>query len=140
MPYKNKEEQNAYQRNRVATKRSNFFEDKACISCGSKENLELDHINSKDKISHRIWSWSEERFKAELSKCQVLCNPCHIEKSRNEKLKGTENPSSKLRELDVLYVRELYNMGYAIKFIAREFGMNRNTIRSIIRKETWTTI
>lgn len=56
-----------------------------CVKCGSWENLELDHINPKLKVTHRIWSWSQSKREVELSKCQVLCKICHKEKTSNEK-------------------------------------------------------
>lgn len=37
-----------------------------CVKCGSRENLEIDHIEGPSD---------------ELSNLQVLCRPCHIEKS-----------------------------------------------------------
>ncbi len=51
-----------YDREWVAKRRAKFFDDKKCKHCGSTENLELDHINPKTKISHSIWSWREERY------------------------------------------------------------------------------
>lgn len=59
-----------------------FFENGPCIICDSWENLELDHINPKLKISHNIWSWSEEKRQQELKKCQILCEKCHLEKTK----------------------------------------------------------
>lgn len=55
-----------------------------CTKCGSQADLQLDHIDPKQKIHHTVWSWAEERRKVELAKCQVLCKPCHKEKSNNE--------------------------------------------------------
>jgi 5-methylcytosine-specific restriction endonuclease McrA len=62
-------------------RRIQYFEDKICAKCGSKVDLELDHIDPSTKISHSIWSWSEERRDSELKKCQVLCYNCHKEKT-----------------------------------------------------------
>ncbi len=52
-----------------------------CQSCGSVENLEVDHIDPSLKISHRVWSWAEPVRMAELAKCQVLCSVCHKKKT-----------------------------------------------------------
>lgn len=49
--------------------------------CGSYKQLEVDHVDPKTKISHSVWSWSEKRRGEELSKCQVLCSPCHRKKT-----------------------------------------------------------
>lgn len=75
------ERKREYQREWLANRRANFFADKACVRCGSAEQLELDHIDPEQKVSHRIWSWSQERRDAEIAKCQVLCAECHKAKS-----------------------------------------------------------
>ena len=70
-----------YQREWVAKRRATFFADKCCAYCGSTKNLELDHIDPSQKVSHSIWSWSESRRNEELAKCQALCEECHKEKT-----------------------------------------------------------
>lgn len=62
-------------------KRIWFLEHGPCRECGSKEKLELDHIDPTNKISHSIWSWGEVRRNEELAKCQILCHDCHTKKS-----------------------------------------------------------
>lgn len=52
-----------------------------CAVCASKDRLEIDHVNPKTKISHKIWSWSLPKLLSELAKCQLLCKDCHISKS-----------------------------------------------------------
>ena len=52
-----------------------------CVRCGSSERLHVDHINPKDKVCHRVWSWTKERRNLELAKCQVLCMRCHQKKT-----------------------------------------------------------
>lgn len=81
MPYKDPEKQREYMRNWIANRRAEFFKDKVCERCGSKEYLELDHKDRTQKVTHRIWSWSKDRREAELSKCQVLCHDCHLTKT-----------------------------------------------------------
>ena len=63
----------------MKSRRDSFFKDKRCIKCNSVERLELDYIDPKLKVSHRIWSWSKERQNVEIAKCQVLCYDCHKE-------------------------------------------------------------
>jgi len=55
----------------------------ACVICGATEDLELDHIlrNEKSFNISQMWSISQEKFDAELSKCQLLCNTCHKAKN-----------------------------------------------------------
>lgn len=81
MPYKDKEQQKAYQRQWMFNRRTEWFTNKFCIKCGSQENLELDHIDESAKNTHRIWSWSKTRRDIELAKCQFLCENCHAEKT-----------------------------------------------------------
>lgn len=82
MSYKNPEKQREYQRKWRASRRQSWLEANGpCIQCGALDNLEVDHVDKTQKISHKIWSWSEERRNEELSKCQVLCRVCHAAKS-----------------------------------------------------------
>lgn len=55
-----------------------------CKRCGSIEELQVDHIDPFLKVDHKVWSWSETRRMSELAKCQVLCKPCHIQKTIEE--------------------------------------------------------
>ena len=74
-----------------------------CTKCGSVENLQFDHIEPAEKsfTITKMWSVSEERFTAELEKCQLLCVTCHQDKT-NEQLgrkraKGTHGTLSSYR-------------------------------------------
>lgn len=78
------EEQREYQRRWVAKRRADYFADKKCVRCGSTDDLELDHIDPRQKVSHSIWSWSASRRETELAKCQVLCEQCHKEKTLDD--------------------------------------------------------
>lgn len=55
-----------------------------CVDCGSTENLEFDHTKAKDKSFDigRVWSYKQETFLAEISKCVIRCRDCHANKSR----------------------------------------------------------
>lgn len=84
----------------------------ACVVCGSVDDLHFDHIDPSTKtiaISQAIiagWSW--ERLTVELDKCQLLCSPHHLEKSRLEGSLGGE-PWNKLpleHGTHGMYVRE----------------------------------
>jgi len=82
MPFSSVEQKREYQRNWCQKQRLEFFTDKSCVMCGSSDNLELDHIDPDEKVSHRIWSFSLKRRDEELTKCQVLCNTCHKTKTK----------------------------------------------------------
>lgn len=71
-----------YQRNWCREKRTRWIKLKGpCRVCGSTNQLEFDHIDPSTKVTHRLWGYSEAKIAAELSKCQVLCRPCHQEKT-----------------------------------------------------------
>lgn len=89
MGYKDKEVDRAYHREWVRKRRASFFHGKCCVKCGSIQRLELDHIDPKTKVTHAIWTWSEERRNNELAKCQVLCHDCHMTKTLAERPKTT---------------------------------------------------
>ena len=74
-----------YKRNWVAARRAEWMAGKSCVKCGSTQSLEVDHIDPAQKVAHTIWSWAIPRRDAELAKCQVLCTPCHKEKTRADR-------------------------------------------------------
>jgi hypothetical protein len=77
MPCATKELQREYQRKWIANRRKEWFKDKQCIDCKSKEELEIDHRDRLQKVSNSVWSWSEARRAVELAKCDVRCSNCH---------------------------------------------------------------
>lgn len=81
MPYADREIQREYQKIWIAKRKALWFQDKCCRRCGSKKDLELDHIDPSKKWTHRIWSYSWEKIMREVAKCQVLCRDCHAGKT-----------------------------------------------------------
>lgn len=82
MGYKDPEKQRQYQREWMARRRQKWIDENGpCSKCGSPDDLQVDHLDPSQKINHRVWSWSSERREAELAKCQVLCNDCHVKKT-----------------------------------------------------------
>lgn len=74
--------QREYQLERALRLRAEWIEANGpCAKCGGSEELEVDHIDPEQKVSHRVWSWSRARREAELAKCQVLCRGCHQTKT-----------------------------------------------------------
>jgi 5-methylcytosine-specific restriction endonuclease McrA len=84
----NKEERSIYRKNLWHYRRNEWFSSRPCVSCGSIENLNLDHIDPSIKESHNIWLWSDSRRQAELAKCQSLCETCHKKKTKLERSKS----------------------------------------------------
>lgn len=90
MPFKNTQDRLAYQRRWQRERRAEWIaENGPCAICGGIDSLQVDHRDPTEKVSHRIWSWAPARRLAELAKCQVLCRPCHVAKTRREVADGT---------------------------------------------------
>ncbi len=70
-----------YQRKWMTARRAEWFADKFCVDCGSKEKLELDHVDRKLKVTHNVWSWAKIRREEELAKCVTRCKICHAKRS-----------------------------------------------------------
>ena len=85
MGYKDPKRQRNFQRHWIRERKKTWIKENGpCANCGSKKDLEIDHVDPTTKISHRVWSWAEERRLLELSKCQVLCSTCHKLKTREQ--------------------------------------------------------
>ena len=82
MAYKDPNKKREYGARWVASRRAAYFSDKVCSYCQGVDSLELDHIDPATKITNSIWSWSTPRRESEISKCQVLCHECHLEKTK----------------------------------------------------------
>jgi hypothetical protein len=72
------EAQRKYQREWMAHRRAEYFDGRCCIDCGGTDKLHLHHLDPSQKVTHRIWSWTEERRLKELAKCVVRCQECHL--------------------------------------------------------------
>ena len=57
-----------------------------CSSCGSLLDLQLDHVDPTTKVMTvaDMTRLGDQRFWEEVAKCQLLCHPCHVAKSRVE--------------------------------------------------------
>lgn len=85
MPMRTPEEQREYQRQWILRRRQIWIDEQGgkCAECGSTDDLEVDHIDPTTKSMHvgMIWSRRKEVRDLELSKCQVLCEWCHSNKT-----------------------------------------------------------
>lgn len=85
MPWKDPQKKRDADRVRVAARRTAWIAANGpCRECGGSEELEVDHVDPKTKVSHRIWSFRQEKREEELAKCQVLCKSCHQKKTNRE--------------------------------------------------------
>jgi hypothetical protein len=130
-----------YQRKWMADRRAEFFAGKACVFCGSTEQLELDHVDRDKKTHHRIWSWSKERREAEVAKCRVLCHECHLKRTAAQlsELYGL-NPTimSKLAENDVHEIREAAAGGERTAALAKRFSVSQSCVQKILNGRAWS--
>jgi len=57
-----------------------------CVECVCTETLEFDHIDPSTKSFNIAAGYSKpkEDLLAEVAKCQLLCNKCHIEKTKKD--------------------------------------------------------
>lgn len=53
---------------------------------------------------------------------------------------GEEHRSSKLKTSDITYIKEMYMESKNYKKVGRHFGVSDNTVRKIIKGETWSHI
>lgn len=90
MAYVDRERQKKYQREWLRKRREAWIKENGpCKRCDSWDNLDIHHKDPRLKISHRVWSWKEERRLAELAKCEVLCEKCHGKTRTKEIVHGT---------------------------------------------------
>lgn len=57
-----------------------------CERCGAKDSLEFDHVdpNTKSFTITGAFSLAWSRIVKELKKCQLLCRPCHEQKTHGD--------------------------------------------------------
>ena len=139
-----------YMNNRYAARRAEAIDilGGECVECGTTDNLEFDHIDPTTKSFSigRGSSFSDERWYAELEKCQILCHEHHVIKSiRNGDLvhkirKGSDCNFSKLKEEDIPIIRELRAQSHSYQSIADRFGVGWGAIKGVCLGYTWKHI
>jgi hypothetical protein len=61
-----------------------------CVMCSTSVNLEVDHINPKEKLYSigKLILGRNGLLQAELAKCQLLCVECHKQKTTEAQYVG----------------------------------------------------
>jgi len=144
MPYKDPARQREYMRNWIHQRRIEWFNANGpCVDCGSWEHLELDHVDASEKVSHRIWSWSQERREAELVKCVIRCFPCHREKTiRNNEVapyvpRGENHYGARFTADQI---QEIRTSSLRTTDLAKQFGVYTATISKIRKGQRWKSL
>lgn len=128
------EEQREYQRNWRRRRRQAWLDANGpCVDCGSADNLEVDHRDYREKVTHNVWNWPKERRDIELAKCVVRCVTCHLIKTKAEhaeRFSGEGNANAVLTAEIVADARRRYEAGgYTWKELGVQFGVKGNTLR-----------
>jgi hypothetical protein len=141
MPMATKEAQKEYQRTWIAKRRLAYLQDKSCARCGSTEDLRVHHRDRALKISHNIWSWSQERRDKELEKCEILCHSCHVkhhlEDGAFREGVGITPINAKLNPTVVEKIWNLKKEGLSNIKIGRLLSIPRQTIDDVIAGRSW---
>ena len=58
-----------------------------CCKCNSEKDLQFDHIDPRTKVNEisSMFTTNIEVFVREIHKCQLLCYPCRLKKSLDNK-------------------------------------------------------
>jgi 5-methylcytosine-specific restriction endonuclease McrA len=143
MPYKNKAAQSAYQLAWMKRRRDAWISANGpCLDCSSTDRLEVDHVDAKSKVSHRVWSWSDARRSTELAKCVVRCRDCHVAKTlRNgeygAKRHSERHPNTRLTLEQVREIKRLRAEGEIYRVIANQFSIGVTTAKYIVAGKYW---
>lgn len=140
---RDKESLRKWARDWTKKRRESFFDGKSCIVCGSEERLEIHHRDPKLKVSHNIWSWTEDKRLVELAKCDVLCHNCHKEETiKYFKIiySGEKSSVAKLTNKMVKRIRSLYNQGVRGRALCEQFPVHRTNIYRALRGTSFRNI
>ena len=114
-----------------------------CARCDATADLQFDHIDPTTKRFAIASGLDKPRAEllAEVAKCQLLCGSHHLEKTRSEprrnRARGERVSSARLTEADVLAIRA---SDQRVGQLAKDYGVNRQTITNVRLRYTWTHI
>lgn len=122
--------------------RYNYFHDKCCSDCGSISNLQLHHVNPKDKTYGNIWLWGKKKRIKEIEKCIIICHDCHVKIHIDMgSKKGENSSSSKLTRVDVVEIKKQLKFGSRTYLeIAKDYSVSPDAIGDISRGKTWSYV
>lgn len=116
---------------------------------------EISHKGKEEKAHRASWFLAYGAFPETclLHSCdnRLCVNPAHLREgtrqdnaadmvARDRQAKGEQNGSSKLTGEQVRTIRRLYSEGRSQKSLAREYGVDKNTIRDIRKFRTWSHV
>ena len=128
--------QREYQRQWISRRRAAWLTAHGpCVDCGTWDDLQVDHVDATRKVSHNVWSWRRERREAELAKCVVRCEPCHVIKTVINGDNGYPR-----RRLTVDEVRRIRAAAGTERAVAAEFGISPSHVHRLRSREQWRFI
>ena len=71
---------------------------------------------------------------------QENVNRAHKKGHYAGRIQGEKNPKAKLKEEQVRDLRELYEYGYTIRDLHKQFGIPESTIGNIVHRHTWKDV
>jgi len=106
-----------------------------CAICGSTENLEFDHIDSSSKEIKigECMSYDINLIQKELSKCQLLCKKCHIEKTKLNKDSNARISYEEAKNIRSDYI----NLDITQKQLGKKYNLKQREISYILRGKRW---
>ena len=73
---------------------------------------------------------------------QPVCTRCHGARraARGEAARGEANGTSKLTELNVTTIRELWAIGFTQKELAAMYGVGQANVSMLVNRKTWNHV
>lgn len=116
-----------------------------CAKCGSTEHLEFDHIDPENKSFNisKLLNHSKNAVDEELSKCQLLCHDCHLQKSKvdiSKRVSGKNNPFYGKQGIKVAVPKPVIDLDTGVEYssaaaFARKYNLNRSNVTVVCRGE-----